>query len=159
MTRLDSAPTPRRRRAWFAAAGLVAIAIVVGACSSSSSPSPSGSSLTGTPWQLTAITEKVPAFQGVVPAESQPNYTITFATDGTYSGKADCNNMNGAYTTTSSGGITITPGAMTLMACPEGSMADQYLAGLAAATTYVVDGDQLTLTLKDEGTLEFATAK
>ena len=71
-----------------------------------------GSSLTGKTWQLTAITEQVPAFQGVVPEADQARYTIQFNSDGTYNALADCNNMNGKYTTTGTGGMTIEPGAM-----------------------------------------------
>ena len=85
--------------------GLVlATAALIAACSSSST------GLTGKTWQLTAITELVPAFQGVVPAADQPNYTIEFKSDGTFNAKADCNTTSGAYTTTSSGGLTILPG-------------------------------------------------
>jgi heat shock protein HslJ len=144
-----------RRRPWIAALALVAIGILVAACSSGGS----SSDLTGKTWQLTSITEKVPAFQGVVPADQQASYTIAFNSDGTYSAKADCNTVNGSYTTTSDGGITIKPGASTLMACPEGSMSDQFIAGLAAAKSYKVSGSELTLTLADEGTLVFAAAK
>ncbi len=115
----------------------------------------SGSSLTGKTWQLTAITEKTPAFQGVVPANQQANYTIEFKSDGTFSAKADCNNVAGSYTTTSSGGLTITPGPSTLAACPEGSMGDQYVQGLANAASYAIANNELTITLDDSGTLVF----
>jgi heat shock protein HslJ len=141
------------RRAGMGALAIVAIAMLVAACSSG------GSSLTGKTWQLTAITEKVPAFQGVVPADQQASYTITFATDGSFNAKADCNTVNGTYTTSGSNGLAITLGPSTLVACPEGSFADQYVAGLAAAQSYAISGDELTMTLKDEGTLTFAAAK
>ena len=59
------------------------------------------------------------------------------------------------YTTTPTGGMTITPGPMTRVACPEGSFSDQYVAGLANAASYVVASSQLTITLKDNGTLVF----
>jgi heat shock protein HslJ len=130
---------------------LLALAAVSAACSGSGS----GSGLTGKVWQLTAITEKVPAFQGVVPEADQANYTIEFKTDGTFSAKVDCNQASGQYTTTSTGGMTITPGPMTLAACPEGSMGDQYIAGLSNAASYAIANSQLTITLKDEGTLVF----
>ena len=65
----------------------IGIAAVVAACSGSSGSSApsaaSGAGLTGKTWHLTAITEKVPAFQGVVPAAEQANYTIEFKSDGT----------------------------------------------------------------------------
>ena len=98
----------------------VGIAAIVAACSSSgSSPSASaassaaaggGADLTGKTWKLTAITEKVPAFQGVVPAADQANYTIEFKADGTFAAKADCNQLSGTYTTTPTGGLTIVLG-------------------------------------------------
>src|ERR1700752_2915037 len=88
----------------------IGLTAIVAACSGSSgssgrpgasSPSAaSGAGLTGKTWHLTAITEKVPAFQGVVPTADQANYTIEFKSDGTYNAKADCNNVQGTYTTT-----------------------------------------------------------
>ena len=127
----------------------IAAALVVTACSSSSS------SLTGRTWQLTAITEKVPAFQGVVPDAQQANYTIRFETDGSFNAKADCNTVSGTYTTTSSGGLTMAPGPSTMAACPEGSMSEPYIQGLGNAASYAIDKDQLTITLKDGGTLVY----
>ncbi len=126
----------------------VVVTLIVAACSS-------GGGLTGKTWQLTAITEKVPAFQGVVPEAQQSNYTIEFKTDGSYKAKADCNQVSGTYTTTSSGGLTIVLGPSTLVACPEGSLSDQYVQALGNAASYAVANNQLTITLKDEGTLVF----
>jgi heat shock protein HslJ len=143
----------------FIALAFAATAIVA-ACSNSSSssganPSSSGGGLTGKTWQLTAITEKVPAFQGVVPAADQANYTIEFKSDGSFSAKADCNVLSGTYATTSSGGMTITLGPSTLAACPEGSLAPQYVAGLGNAASYAIADGQLTITLTDGGTLVY----
>jgi heat shock protein HslJ len=141
----------------------VGVTALVAACSNSGSSSSPGSSaaassgggLTGKTWQLTAITEVTPAFQGVVPAADQANYTIVFNADGTFNAKADCNMVAGTYTTTSSGGLTIVPGPSTLVACPEGSMGSQYVTGLGNAASYAIATDQLTITLKDSGTLVF----
>ena len=91
----------------------IAATLIVGACNS-------GGGLTGKTWQLTAVTEVVPAFQGVVPEADQANYTITFNTDGTFNAKADCNQLSGTYTTTGTGGITIELGPMTMAMCPKG---------------------------------------
>jgi heat shock protein HslJ len=126
----------------------VGIAAILAACSG-------GSSLTGKTWQLTAITEKVPAFQGVVPAADQANYTIEFKSDGTFNAKADCNQTSGTYTTTGSGGLTIVPGPTTLVACPEGSLSSQYIAGLGNSASYAIASSQLTITLTDGGTLVY----
>jgi len=130
---------------------LLALAATTAACAAASG----SSGLTGKVWHLTAITEKVPAFQGVVPEADQANYTIQFKPADTFQAKADCNQLSGSYKTTSNGGMTITPGPMTMMACPEGSMADQYIQGLAKTDSYVVASDVLTLNQNDGGTLSF----
>jgi heat shock protein HslJ len=117
-------------------------------------PTP-GAGITGIPWQLTAVTLKDPAFQGVVPTDQQPNYTVNFATDGTFSARADCNTVNGGYTVTASGGLTLTPGPTTTVACAEGSYSDLYIIGLTSARSYVVANNQLTITLADGGTLVY----
>ena len=119
----------------------------------------SGQGLTGKQWQLVAITEEVPAFQGVVPEEQQAKYTITFEEDMTFSATADCNSVAGEYETgdpaASSGPLTITPGPSTLVFCPEGSLGDLFVIGLSNAVSYAIEGDSLTLTLGNGGTLEF----
>ena len=121
--------------------------------------SASGQGLTGKAWQLTAVTEKVPAFQGVVPDDQQANYTITFNDDKTFTAKADCNSLSGTYETgdpaASSGPLTIKPGPMTLVACPEGSLGDLFVIGLSGADSYAIDNDVLTINLLDGGTLTF----
>ena len=118
-----------------------------------------GAGLVGKAWQLTAVTEKVPAFQGVVPAEQQANYTIEFAADGTFSAKADCNQLSGTYETAdpaaASGDLTIVPGPMTMALCPDGSLGDLFVVGLGNAASYAVADGVLTITLHDEGTLAF----
>jgi heat shock protein HslJ len=118
------------------------------------SPSP-GTGLTGRTWQLTAITEKVPAFQGVVPAADQSKYTITFNTDGTFQARADCNQVAGTYTSSASGDLSLTIGPSTLVACAEGSLSDLYILGLSNAASYAIANDQLTITLRDQGTLVY----
>ncbi len=115
--------------------------------------------LTGKAWQLTAITEKVPAFQGVVPADQQANYTIEFKTDGTFSAKADCNNVAGTYTTANaaaaSGDLALAPGPTTLVACADGSYSDLYILALTNTASYAIANSQLTITLNDQGTLVY----
>ena len=100
---------------------LTLIALAVGAIVLLAACSNSSGDLTGKVWQLTAITEKTPAYQGVVPAADQSKYTITFNTDGTFNAEADCNAVAGTYKTSGSN-LTITLGPSTLVACPEGSL-------------------------------------
>jgi heat shock protein HslJ len=133
--------------------GILALAIsglLVAACQSSG-----GSGLTGKTWQWTGSTTSVPASQSVVP--DPENYTITFNTDGTFSAKVDCNQVAGDYTTSGSD-LTITPGPSTLAACPEGSLDALYLDGLGKAASYSISGEDLTITLSDEGTMQFVAA-
>jgi heat shock protein HslJ len=108
--------------------------------------------LTGTTWQWTASTTTAPASQSVVP--DPENYTIEFIDDGTFSAKVDCNQVGGEYSNPGGGSLTITPGPSTLVACPEGSLADLYLAGLSGTTAYAIADGELTLTTAD-GTMTF----
>ncbi len=122
------------------------------ATAAASKPSPS---LTGKTWQLTALTHRVASGFGAVPAADQANYTIEFKSDGNYQAKADCNHTSGTYTTTSDGGLTIEPGPTTLVACPGASLSDEYIQGLADASSYAIVDGQLTITLKDGWSLNF----
>ncbi len=116
---------------------------------------PPAAGLTGKTWVLSAVTLKDPAFQGVIPADQQGKYNITFQTDGTFSAKADCNTVNGGYTTTSSGGMTLSPGPTTTVACADGSYSDLYIIGLTSTASFAIANQQLTLTLTDQGTLQY----
>jgi heat shock protein HslJ len=101
------------------------------------------------------MTEVDPTFQGVVPVGERNKYTIAFAADGTFNATADCNTVRGTYATTASGGLTITPGPSTIVACPEGSLSDLFVLGLTNAASYQVVSGALTMTLSDGGTLVF----
>ena len=123
-----------------------------------STPAPSNG-LLGKDWQLTALTIAVPPFQGAVPEAQQPNYTITFGPDATFSAKADCNTLTGGYTTpdatASTGTLTITPGPATVVACPAGSLSQLYMDALGQAASYAIADNLLTITLIDGGTLQY----
>jgi heat shock protein HslJ len=126
-------------------------------------PAPAGAvdptAVVGPTWRLVALTEKVPAFQGVVPPAEQSKYTITFADDGTFSAQVDCNQLAGSYTAGADGSMSIIPGPMTMAMCPEGSLDGLYLVALGNVTGWAVDGGTMNLTLTDGGTLEFAAAE
>jgi heat shock protein HslJ len=117
-----------------------------------------GSGLIGRTWQLAAITGQTPAFQGVIPAADQTRYTITFADDGAFAARADCNSVTGSYELSRDDGITITPGPSTLVACPDGSYGDLFAHSLETVTTWAVSGDELVLTTSDGGTGTFVDA-
>ena len=95
---------------------LLVMAIVVATVGAACGPD-DASELTGMDWHLVSITEKTPAYQGVVPAEDQGRFTIQFGEDGSILAQADCNKVAGTYTTTNRGGLTITIGVSTLAAC------------------------------------------
>jgi len=126
-------------------------------------PAPAGAvdptAVVGPTWRLVAMTQQVPAFQGVVPPAEQANYTIAFADDGTFSAKVDCNQLAGSYTAGADGSMSITPGPMTMAMCPDGSLGDLYLAALGDVTGWTADGGTMNLTLGEGGTLEFAAAE
>ena len=135
------------------------MSFIVAACTSSAaSPAASpaisaaagGDELTGKAWQWTGST-----LSGATTVSDPTKYTIEFGADGTFAAKVDCNQVSGQYTTTSSGGITITPGPSTLAACPQGSQADVYIAALSGVTNYGITDGNLVLTTTG-GTMTFS---
>jgi heat shock protein HslJ len=143
------------RRSILSTIGVLAIVFLAAACTAGAGTS----ALTGKTWQLTAVTEKTPAFQGVIPAADQPRYTVLFNTDGTYTGQADCNSIAGKYTTSGTNAITMSPAASTLMACADPqSFGSIYAHALTTATTWAVANNALTLSRADGGTMQFAAA-
>ena len=116
---------------------------------------PPGDDLVGTSWQLAAITTRDPVHQGVIPAAERSKYTASFAAGGRFSANADCNIVNGTWTATTGGGLSIVPGASTIVACPDGSISDLYILALTNSASYAIAGDGLTITLADGGTLAY----
>jgi heat shock protein HslJ len=138
------------RRTMMAVAALAMLAGMA-ACGSDSS-----SDLVGPTWQWTGLVETQPAHQSAVP--DPENYTLTFADDGNFQAKADCNQVSGSYEEDGDS-LTLQPGPSTLVACPEGSLGDQYVALLHAFDTFAVDGDQLTVQLAaGAGEMQFTKA-
>ena len=129
---------------------LVATATLLGACASQA-----GGDITGKTWHLISITTVSPNFAAVVPADAVAKYTVAFDPAGTFTAKADCNQVSGTYTITGKSVLTMKPGPGTLAACPQGSLSDKYVAALAQASSYTTTSNQLTITLLDNGTLSF----
>ncbi|MFN8471070.1 MAG: META domain-containing protein [Anaerolineae bacterium] len=121
--------------------GVLVLTFVASACTSSSppaaAPAPTASnSITGIVWQWTSLTNQTTKQTTTVPKPE--NYTIVFNADGTLTGKADCNTFTGTYSQTN--GFSIKLGATTLAACPEGSLASQYLTLLSSVAAGGPDG-------------------
>jgi heat shock protein HslJ len=132
---------------------LIAAASLLGACASEE-----GGDITGTTWRLVSLETQTPQFSAIVPAAAMVNYTIEFNDDGTFSAKADCNQVSGDYTIQGEGVLTITPGASTMAECGEQSLSAEYVAALGQAGSFTIAENQLTITLLDDGTLTFTSA-
>jgi heat shock protein HslJ/uncharacterized protein YraI len=74
-------------------------------------------------WQWVGLVETMPASQSVV-ADAE-NYNLVFRDDGTYSAKADCNQLMGGYELLG-GQLTFEPGLSTRAQCAPDSSYDLY---------------------------------
>jgi putative lipoprotein len=111
--------------------------------------------ITGAAWRLVAIRRPGAAEEAV---GTEPQYTLEFGADGRYSGRAHCNSFTGTYERTGQDALRIRAGAATLAACPQPSIADEYLRVLASVTSYRASGDELRLTYNTGGELAFVRA-
>ena len=129
---------------------LVATVALVAACAGTRT-----GDLTGKTWTLSAVTQDVPAFQGVIPPDQQGKYTIEFRQDNTFSAKADCNTVQGTYYAGSGGSMTINPGPTTLAFCGEGSLGSAYTTALSTVRAYDISSGTLSLITVRGGKLQF----
>lgn len=98
----------------------------------------------GPVWEWNGTTD---ASGNILSVPNPSQYTIQFLTTGTYQGKADCNSITGAYTVNGSA-LQISPGISSLVACPPGSLADQFTAQLFSVESFAMQGTALVLNLK-----------
>ncbi|MEJ2600414.1 MAG: META domain-containing protein [Anaerolineales bacterium] len=104
-------------------------------------------------WQWVSLVETMPASQSMV--ENSENYNLTFRSDGTYSAKADCNQLMGSYEL-QGGQLRLEPGISTLAACAPGSSYDLYrnlleqVAGVGSR-----DGALVLVLAEDAGIMNF----
>jgi heat shock protein HslJ len=99
---------------------LIMVALLT-ACTPAATPTPTNT-ITGIVWQWTSVTEKSTSKTTTVPTPA--NYTIIFNTDGTLTGKADCNSFTGIWS--QENGFTIKLGASTMAFCGDASLDQQY---------------------------------
>lgn len=110
------------------------------------------SPIVGPVWEWTRTTDSAGA---TITVANPAQYTIQFQANNNYTGRADCNTLNGTYVINGSA-LTINPGTTTLVGCPAGSLADQYTTQLFAAGTYFMQGTELTINLKaNAGVMHF----
>jgi heat shock protein HslJ len=98
--------------------------------------------LAGVDWKVTSFNNNRHAVVGVL---GQSSITMSFK-DGQVAGSAGCNNFHGTYTTEGSK-LTLGPLATTRRACEEPLMTqeEQFLAALASAVTWSIDGNVLDM--------------
>jgi heat shock protein HslJ len=108
------------------------------------------SGLTGVVWRATNYNNGREAVVGML---ENTEITAIFDEEGALSGSAGCNNYVAGYTTDGNQ-ITIGPAASTMMFCaePEGVMEQEaaYLAALATAATYSINGQVLEMRTADD---------
>lgn len=121
---------------------ILLIAVFISACGSQQADQP----IVDTDWQWSEMVETEPASQSLVP--NPKNYTLTFATDGSVSIKADCNMVGGSYSLDGSN-LTIELGPSTMAYCGEDSLDQQFLGFLSNVESYSIDDGRLVLELKD----------
>ena len=107
--------------------------------------------ITGKVWVLDRLNGAAPVPNTIITAE--------FTEDGQVGGSAGCNSYSGPYTVSGSSIEFKQPMASTMMACEEPVMEQEtaYFQVLAAAKSFAVKGDQLTL--NDAGGKALATYK
>jgi heat shock protein HslJ len=111
--------------------------------------------LTGTTWEWVQTMTSDETIVAVDPAR----YTLTFNEDGTYGMRVDCNTGGGSFTT-EDGALTIGPGMMTLMGCPEDTQDSIFLDQInRAAVYYFVDGHLFIELAEASGIMEFRPAQ
>jgi heat shock protein HslJ len=120
----------------FIAIALMASLIILSACASGGGQ---GGEITGTVWVLDSLNGK--------PLEAGTGITAEFSADGKVSGSAGCNRYSGTYEVSGSKITFSEQMAATMMACPQPVMDQEtaYFQALAAAKSFAVKGDQLTL--------------
>lgn len=116
-------------------------------------PTAESAGLTGVTLQWPGLTD---AAGTAIEVENPENYYLVLLPDGTFTFKSDCNLGNGTYTYDADGNLSLRMGAMTLMACPEGSQADAFLAFLNNVTGVTLEDDgRPTLTTADGSSATF----
>lgn len=105
-------------------------------------------SLAGTSWRVTGINNGRDAVVGV---HSEGSVTMTFANDGTVSGRGGCNRYSATYRHEGAS-LRFTSPAATRRLCPEEGIMEQeraFLAAMEKVSTLSLDGPRLDLRMPD----------
>lgn len=83
------------------------------------------------------------------------SYTMILLPDGSVTLRVDCNLGGGTYTLDGSS-LTMDVAVMTRVACPEGTLSNEFIRDLNGAAAYVMDGEDLIINLfADAGNMRF----
>ena len=102
---------------------LILVSIILAALFTMAACSSDDDSITGIVWQWESVIEQPSGVTTTVP--DPENYTLVFSNDGTFSGKADCNEISGTYS--QEGGFFLSLGPSTMAFCGEDSLDQVYL--------------------------------
>ena len=127
---------------------LVCSLLALSACATAPATTPPPELPVGITWQWVGLTQAQPAGQPA--ASDAQNYLLLLNKDYTYAFKAECNTGLGQYTASGSS-LTILPAPITLTDCGPQSLYAQYMQLLGNVASYATEGDQLVLTLKNDG--------
>ena len=95
----------------------------------------------------------------VVEVDNPEDYSLALLPDGTYTIRADCNVGAGTFEYSDDGTLTLLPGPLTRMACPEGSQSDTFLSFLSGVNgVSVAEDGTVTMTTADGGSATFISA-
>lgn len=94
--------------------------------------------LVGTTWQLVQLMAR-----DIAPEDD--SYTLTFKSNGTISGKGDCNILTATYKTTSKRDLVIENLGTTRRLCPNHEMESTFFDMLENVTHYEMDADIMIL--------------
>lgn len=100
--------------------------------------------LAGSQWGLVLLDAETPAIPG-------SGVTLEFGDDGRVSGSAGCNRFGGSYTVDGDA-LSFSQLFSTRMLCPQDEIMDQeiaFMSALEAATSFAIEGNQLTITYGD----------
>jgi heat shock protein HslJ len=132
---------------WFILSMVIGLALVGCAAVEGDSGAADAHGLEGRLWQLQTIIQK----DGMQHSIAERDAIIAYFEDGTVGGQTACNSYGGPYTVEGQQLRITGPLAMTLQACPDvrGEQEALFIAGLEAANSYTINGDQLIITFPD----------
>lgn len=156
--RRSPSPVVQQLISMFAAAVLMTAIAVVAIAVTGGLPPRLG--LTGITWQWTGSTAGRGEIPRVVPDPAA--YTIRFDRDRTFIAVADCAEVTGTYSVLPAGragggtnGLTLEPDGPAAASCGTESLADTYVEQLGSASHYVINGDELTITVASRDAMIF----